>query len=190
MKAWQTNNDCKTKNKPSSKQVCRLKDKNSKSHMLVQQHIPQEVMMIINKCCSKSVLFGGESRLGDNNNDNHFPAQDTRSSVPATPLLQLDFSLIKSLTSGQQYFVLSDPQPPDNPIVYATPGFHEHTGYAREQVLGSNCCFLQGAGTDRRAVEVIRTADANGTNSMVCLLNYKGDGTPFWNQLFVVALKD
>jgi hypothetical protein len=36
------------------------------------------------------------------------------------------------------------------------------TGYSREQVLGRNCRFLQGAGTDRRAIDVIRTAVANG----------------------------
>jgi hypothetical protein len=100
--------------------------------MLVQQHSPQEAMMIINKCCSKSVLFGGESRLGDDDNNNRPPAQDAGGSVPATPFLQLDFSLIKSLTSGQQNFVLSDPQLPDNPIVYATPGFYKLTGYTRE----------------------------------------------------------
>ncbi len=74
--------------------------------------------------------------------------------------------------------------------MYTTPGFYKLTGYAREQVLWRNCCFLQGVGTDCRAVEVIRTAIANGTNSTVCLLNYKADGMLFWNQLFVVALRD
>ena len=107
-----------------------------------------------------------------------------------TPLLRSDFSLIESLTSGQQNFVLSDPRLPDNPIVFASPGFYELTGYTREQVLGRNCRFLQGAGTDRKGVDVIRTAVANGTDATVCLLNYKADGTPFWNQLFVAALRD
>jgi hypothetical protein len=158
--------------------------------MLVQQHIPQEAMAIIDKCCTKSVLFGSKSRLGDDNEDNRLPAQDAGGSVPATPLLQLDFSLIKSLASRQEDSVLSDLQLLDNPIVYTTPGFHKLTGYACEQVLGHNYCFLQGTGTDCRIVEVICTAVANGTNSMVCLLNYKVDRMPFWNQLFVAALRD
>ena len=64
------------------------------------------------------------------------------------------------------------------------------TGYTRDQVLGRNCRFLQGAGTDRKAIDVIRTAVANGTDATVCLLNYKADGTPFWNQLFIAALRD
>ena len=62
--------------------------------------------------------------------------------------------------------------------------------YSREQVLGRNCRFLQGPGTDPRAVDVIRTAVANGTDATACILNYKADGTPFWNQFFVAALRD
>jgi PAS domain S-box-containing protein len=171
-------------------QVRSLQDENSTLRMLVQQHIPEAALSIIDKCCSKSVLFAnrgdeiGDAGDGNNNNISHPPSQDQ------TPLLRSDFSLIESLTSGQQNFVLSDPRLPDNPIVYATPGFYELTGYSREQVLGRNCRFLQGAGTDRRAIDVIRTAVANGTDATVCIMNYKADGTPFWNQLFVAALRD
>ena len=41
-----------------------------------------------------------------------------------------------------------------------------------------------------RAVDVIRQGLTNGQDVSVCLLNYKADGTPFWNQFFVAALKD
>ncbi|KAL3809935.1 hypothetical protein ACHAXA_004796 [Cyclostephanos tholiformis] len=167
-------------------QVQELQDENVTLRMLVQQHIPHEALNIIDKCCSKSVLFR------ERQEDDRPQAQDAGGDGDpgATPLLRSDFSLIESLTSGQQNFVLSDPRLPDNPIVYATPGFYELTGYTREQVLGRNCRFLQGAGTDRRAVDVIRAAIANGSDATVCLLNYKADGTPFWNQLFVAALRD
>jgi PAS domain S-box-containing protein len=163
---------------------------------------------IIDTCCSKSVLFadpmGGLDDDDDegNNNTRRRPqdqngnktkdeSDDTATKSPSpTPLLRSDFSLIESLTSGQQNFVLSDPRLPDNPIVYASSGFYELTGYTREQVLGRNCRFLQGSGTSRKAVDILRTAVANGTDATVCLLNYKADGTPFWNQLFVAALRD
>jgi hypothetical protein len=112
-----------------------------------------------------NLLFSGESRLGDNNDHNRPPAHYARGSVPVTPFLQLDFSLIESLTSWQQNFVLSDPWLPDNPIMYTTPGFYELSGDAREQVLRRNCHFLQGTGMDCRTVEVIFTAIANGINS-------------------------
>jgi PAS domain S-box-containing protein len=170
-------------------QVRGLQDENSTLRMLVQKHIPQQALKIIDDCCSKSVLFAtGEDIKADGTDKEADAPQDGK--PKETPLLRSDFSLIESLTSGQQNFVLSDPRLPDNPIVFASPGFYELTGYSREQVLGRNCRFLQGAGTDRKAVDVIRTAVANGTDATVCLLNYKADGTPFWNQLFVAALRD
>ncbi|KAL9179899.1 hypothetical protein ACHAXT_007869 [Thalassiosira profunda] len=168
-------------------QVRGLQDENSTLRLLVQKHIPQNALQIIDECCSKSVLFA----TGDTANNAAAKApQDASKKGAETPLLRSDFSLIESLTSGQQNFVLSDPRLPDNPIVFASPGFFELTGYTREQVLGRNCRFLQGAGTDRKSIDVIRTAVANGTDATVCLLNYKADGTPFWNQLFVAALRD
>lgn len=173
-------------------QVRGLQEENSTLRMLVQRHIPSEALKIIDDCCSKSVLFDTGEGDPDGSASGGVGAgdEDGKDKAKETPLLRSDFSLIESLTSGQQNFVLSDPRLPDNPIVFASPGFYELTGYAREQVLGRNCRFLQGAGTDRKAVEVIRTAVASGTDATVLLLNYKADGTPFWNQLFVAALRD
>lgn len=98
--------------------------------------------------------------------------------------------LPQSLLSSQQCFTVSDPSLPDNPIVYASGGFLKLTGYPMDSVLGRNCRFLQGPGTDPRAVDVIRRGVAAGRDTSVCLLNYKADGTPFWNQFFVAALRD
>ena len=64
------------------------------------------------------------------------------------------------------------------------------TGYTLDQVLGRNCRFLQGPGTDQSAVEVIRRGITEGVDTSVCLLNYRADGSPFWNQFFVAALRD
>jgi len=86
--------------------------------------------------------------------------------------------------------VLSDPSLPDNPIVYCSEGFCNLTGYKRSEVLGRNCRFLQGPGTDQGAVDIIRKGVAEGRDISVCLLNYKADGSPFWNQFFVGALRD
>ncbi|KAL7541902.1 hypothetical protein ACHAWF_007047 [Thalassiosira exigua] len=173
-------------------QVRGLQDENSTLRMLVQKHMPQGALKIIDECCTKSVLFAtGENLKETGGGGKAAEKRGEAGKEGATqPLLRSDFSLIESLTSGQQNFVLSDPRLPDNPIVFASPGFYELTGYTREQVLGRNCRFLQGAGTDRRAVDVIRTAVANGTDATVCMLNYRADGTPFWNQLFVAALRD
>ena len=56
--------------------------------------------------------------------------------------------------------------------------------------MGRNCRFLQGPGTDPAAVDIIRRGVALGEDTSVCLLNYRADGTPFWNQFFVAALRD
>lgn len=101
-----------------------------------------------------------------------------------------DFSFIKALQTAQQNFVVTDPSLPDNPIVYATQGFLNLTGYTLDQVLGRNCRFLQGPETDPKAVEKIRNAIEEGSDMSVCLLNYRVDGATFWNQFFIAALRD
>jgi hypothetical protein len=50
-------------------------------------------------------------------------------------------------------------------------------------VLGRNCRFLQGPDTDPRSVEKIRKAIEVGSDMSMCLLNYRVDGTTFWNQV-------
>jgi PAS domain S-box-containing protein len=101
-----------------------------------------------------------------------------------------DFSFIKALQTAQQNFVVTDPSLPDNPIVYASQGFLNLTGYSLDQILGRNCRFLQGPETDPRHVERIRKAIEQGNDMSVCLLNYRVDGTTFWNQFFIAALRD
>ena len=116
--------------------------------------------------------------------------------IPSMPkqtariLMEPDFRLIEALIHSQQNFVLSDPSLPDNPIVYCSEGFCKLTGYKRQHILGRNCRFLQGPGTDQGAVDIIRKGVVEGCDISVCLLNYKADGSPFWNQFFVAALKD
>ena len=109
---------------------------------------------------------------------------------PVKTLMEPDFRLMSALSGSQQNFAISDPTLPDNPIVYVSQGFLELTGYTLDQVLGRNCRFLQGPGTDQSAVDVIRKGIREGVDTSVCLLNYKADGTPFWNQFFVAALRD
>ncbi|CAN0224430.1 unnamed protein product [Scytosiphon promiscuus] len=105
-------------------------------------------------------------------------------------LTKADYRLVRSLQTAQQNFVVTEPSLPDNPIVFASDGFLKLTGYTSEEVIGRNCRFLQGPDTDREAVATIRQAIDNGEDASVCFLNYKADGTPFWNQFFVAALRD
>nr|AML77201.1 putative LOV domain-containing protein [Digitalis purpurea] len=95
-----------------------------------------------------------------------------------------------ALATLQQTFVVSDATKPDCPIMYASSGFFSMTGYSSKEVVGRNCRFLQGVDTDQNEVEKIRNATRTGTSYCGRLLNYKKDGTPFWNLLTVTPIKD
>ncbi|CAD7702361.1 unnamed protein product [Ostreobium quekettii] len=49
--------------------------------------------------------------------------------------------------------------------------------------------FLQGEGTDPKDVAKLRDSVKNGTHVSVRLLNYRRDGTPFWNLLTMTPIK-
>ncbi len=85
---------------------------------------------------------------------------------------------------------LTDPHQPDNPLIFCNAAFEELTGYAQAEILGRNCRFLQGAGTDRAVVAEIRQGLDAGEDIHKELLNYRKDGTPFWNALFVSPVVD
>ncbi|KAL0300466.1 UNVERIFIED_CONTAM: Phototropin-2, partial [Sesamum angustifolium] len=95
-----------------------------------------------------------------------------------------------ALATLQQTFVVSDATKPDCPIMYASSGFFTMTGYTSKEVIGKNCRFLQGPDTDQDEVAKIRNAARTGTSYCGRLLNYKKDGTPFWNLLTITPIKD
>lgn len=167
-------------------QVASLQRENQRLRTLVQDNIPEHAQMIISECCTSSPLFTDGTFDGSQQS----AGEDESGEAKKAALVRSDFQLIDSLSAGQQNFVLSDPRLPDNPIVFATPGFYKLTGYTAEQVLGRNCRFLQGSGTDPKTVDIVRKAIQSGSDCTVCILNYKADGTPFWNQFFVAALRD
>ncbi|MBM3606683.1 MAG: PAS domain-containing protein, partial [Alphaproteobacteria bacterium] len=85
--------------------------------------------------------------------------------------------------------IVTDPLQPDNPIVFANQAFQTLTGYQRDEVIGRNCRFLQGTGTDRAAVDRIRQAIQRGESIDVDLLNYRKDGSRFWNALYISPVR-
>ncbi|WP_432498433.1 SpoIIE family protein phosphatase [Kineococcus gypseus] len=95
----------------------------------------------------------------------------------------------RAVLASDLSFTISDPNQPDDPLVWVNPAFEKVTGYGRD-VLGTNCRFLQGPDTDRQAVVRISKALAAGETITELLLNYRKDGTAFWNEVVISPVRD
>ena len=86
--------------------------------------------------------------------------------------------------------IVTDPRQDDNPIIFANPAFLQMTGYADDEVLGRNCRFLQGPDTDPDTVAEISEAIRRRRETSVEIINYKKNGSAFWNALFISPVLD
>lgn len=84
--------------------------------------------------------------------------------------------------------VISDPRLPDNPIVECNAAFAALTGYAREEIIGRNCRFLSGPGTEPELTETLRASIRARRPALVDILNYRKDGSPFRNAVLVAPI--
>lgn len=90
-----------------------------------------------------------------------------------------------AIRATRMAMIITNPRREDNPIVFANEAFLRLTGYRREEVISHNCRFLQGPDTDRKTVARIREAIAQRTDVNVDILNYRKDGSTFWNALYI-----
>lgn len=81
--------------------------------------------------------------------------------------------------------IICDPRQADIPIVFANAAFLDMTGYRREEVVGRNCRFLQGPDTDRDSIARIRDVIERRVDIQIEILNYRKDGSTFWNALYI-----
>jgi PAS domain S-box-containing protein len=86
--------------------------------------------------------------------------------------------------------VVCDPRLQDNPIVDCNQAFVELTGYSREEIIGRNCRFLAGSGTEVELTSLLRQGIAARRPVMVEILNYKKDGRAFRNAVMVAPIFD
>ncbi|WP_315763408.1 PAS domain-containing protein [Sphingomonas sp. Y38-1Y] len=111
------------------------------------------------------------------------------SSIPA-PILTIE-PWVEAMISGSPIAsVISNPRIADNPIVACNDAFCTLTGYDRDEIVGRNCRFLAGTGTEPWLTEEIRTGVREQRPVLVEILNYKKDGTPFRNAVVVAPMFD
>lgn len=96
----------------------------------------------------------------------------------------------RAMASASCGITIADMTRPDRPLIYCNQAFEAMTGYSRQDVLGRNCRFMQGEGTDPAIVDQLRQAIRQGESCEVVLLNYRKDGRPFWNRLSIGPVYD
>ena len=75
-------------------------------------------------------------------------------------------------------------------ILYANPAFTRLTGYSPEEVLGSNCAFMQGPETSPHEIEAMRAAFREERAYEGEVVNYRRDGATFWNHVSITPVRD
>jgi PAS domain S-box-containing protein len=110
--------------------------------------------------------------------------------APAELDTDVDELTARALIASSISFTISDPRRPDDPLVWVNPAFERMTGYAAQEIVGRNCRLLQGAGTDRAAVARVREALQRREGVRAELLNYRKDGSPFWNSFTISPVLD
>ena len=79
---------------------------------------------------------------------------------------------------------------PDGVIVYVNAAFVALCGYSEAEILGRSSKFLQGPGTDAQVVAAIGDALRSQASFAGQILNYRKDGTAFWNEMSISPVFD
>jgi PAS domain S-box-containing protein len=96
----------------------------------------------------------------------------------------------EALDGAAQGITIADVRQADDPLIYVNETFTETTGYEPTEALGRNCRFLQGEETAESAVTRMREAIAQREPTTVEVLNYRRDGSTFWNRVHLLPVRD
>jgi PAS domain S-box-containing protein len=99
-------------------------------------------------------------------------------------------NLFGSIGMSPVAMVIANPRRADTPLEVVNAQFCALTGYAESEVVGRNCRFLAGAGTDETTTQRLRHAIDRRRPVLVDILNYRADGTPFRNGVMISPLFD
>ncbi|THK40516.1 EAL domain-containing protein [Methylophaga sp. SB9B] len=94
----------------------------------------------------------------------------------------------RAMEAAQQGIIIVDALTENMPILYTNPAFTRMTGYKSEEVIGQNCRILQGEATQEDAIDAIKQAVSEGNPLQTTILNYRKDGSTFWNQLSIAPV--
>lgn len=102
----------------------------------------------------------------------------------------LETALLTAVAFSTEPLVLCDPHQPDGPMIAVNPAFCAMSGYPEDEVVGRNCRFLQGRGTDPATPRRIKANLVAGQGCIEWIVNHRRDGRAFWNMLFITPILD
>lgn len=105
-------------------------------------------------------------------------------------LPQLNKIFEKMINLVDEGILIVDALKEDMPVIYANYGFSKITGYTSAEVIGKNPRFLKGPETDLKTSCLIKDCIKNKKNGTANILNYKKDGTIFWNHFSITPILD
>ena len=94
----------------------------------------------------------------------------------------------RAIAASSNGIVITDATQPNNPMIYVNPSFERITGYSAAEVLGRDCRFLQGGDRNQIGLLDLHNAIKEKRECHAVLLNYRKDGTPFWNDLYIAPV--
>jgi PAS domain S-box-containing protein len=94
----------------------------------------------------------------------------------------------RAIAASSNGIVITDATQPNNPMIYVNPSFERITGYSAAEVIGRDCRFLQGGDRHQSGILELRQAIEEHRECHAVLLNYRKDGTAFWNDLYIAPV--
>lgn len=105
-------------------------------------------------------------------------------------MMNMSNEILVAVNSSNVGIVIADNTQEDIPIIFINPAFTILTGYEESEVIGKNCRFLQRGEAEEAIVDQIRVAIRSGKQFEGTLLNYRKDGSKFWNKLTINPVFD
>jgi len=94
----------------------------------------------------------------------------------------------RAIAASSNGIVITNATDPENPIIYVNSSFERITGYKASEVIGRDCRFLQAGDRNQIGTLDLHKAIQEKKECHAVLLNYRKDGTPFWNDLYIAPV--
>jgi len=103
---------------------------------------------------------------------------------------ELDAIFSKMVNAIDEGVIIVNATKEDMPIIFANEGFYKITNYKSDEIIGKNPKFLIGQDTDTKTIQLIRNCIKMKKKGSFTLINYKKDGTKFWNHFTITPIFD